>query len=186
MPYAPGGSISATNVQDAINELSTEKQAALSGASVTSVDDDGAMTANSATRLTTQRATREMVEANARLKSVERTELVVNMQPNIRYIATRTVYGDLAAQQEFFLPATCAFDDTFAVQGKGAGGWKVNQRAGQKIIFTGDRESVEGTNGGAYSTDRYDALSLRCTTANTVFFIEIIKGGPWLIEEIDP
>lgn len=71
-----------------------------------------------------------------------------------------------ASRVELTLPATAAFGDVIKVVGKGAGGWRINQNAGQTINF-GFVDTVTGINGLLDSVDNEDAIALICTTVNT-------------------
>ena len=72
--------------------------------------------------------------------------------------------------QEAITAATAAFGSIIEVAGKGAGGWKVAQNAGQTIHF-GDTDTTAGATGYLQNTEQYDAVKLLCTTANTDFIV---------------
>lgn len=63
------------------------------------------------------------------------------------------------------LPSTAAVGDVVKVCGKGAGGWRVAQNAGDQIHF-GDQNTTAGVGGRLDSTNRYDCVELLCTVAN--------------------
>lgn len=63
------------------------------------------------------------------------------------------------------LPTTAAFGTAITVLGKGAGGWKIAQGAGQQIHF-GSVSSTAGATGYLSSTNQYDSIQLICITAN--------------------
>jgi hypothetical protein len=69
------------------------------------------------------------------------------------------------------LPATAALGDTIQVDGKGAGGWQVAQNAGQTIHYASS-STTTGITGYIASTVQYQAVKLRCITANTNFVVE--------------
>lgn len=71
-----------------------------------------------------------------------------------------------AAQVDCTLPATASIGDTVIIQGKGAGGWKISQNAGQTIHFGGS-DTTTGAGGSLESTQQYDSIELLCITANT-------------------
>jgi hypothetical protein len=76
------------------------------------------------------------------------------------------------------LPTTCAIGKTFAVQGKGAGGWRISQAVGQQIHF-GEVSSTSGTGGYIESTSpslQYAAVELICITADTIFAVRNSSG----------
>jgi hypothetical protein len=66
------------------------------------------------------------------------------------------------------LPATAALGAIVRVTGKGAGGWKIAQNAGQ-IINLGTSTTTTGTGGFLASTNTFDSVELVCITANTTF-----------------
>jgi len=81
-----------------------------------------------------------------------------------------------AAQVVFTLPATCAFGKEIAVEGLGAGGWRISQNSGQSIIF-GDLISDVGTAGYLESYNRYDGVKLLCIEADTRFKVISSTGN---------
>ena len=66
----------------------------------------------------------------------------------------------------FTLPETAAFGDKIGFTGKGAGGWKILQNAGQTIHF-GNQSTVTGVTGWVSSDHFQDGIILACITANT-------------------
>ena len=82
-------------------------------------------------------------------------------------IAVNTGYlADNAGLVTFTLPATAPQFSLFIVQGYGAGGWKIDQNAGQQMIL-GTGSSTVGVGGSMASTNRYD----------TVEFIAAVGGA---------
>jgi hypothetical protein len=79
-----------------------------------------------------------------------------------------------AAQVVFSLPVTASFGTIINIVGKGAGGWKVAQNAGQNIQL-GSTSSTVGAAGYIESTNQFDSIELLCTTANTTW---TVIGGP--------
>jgi hypothetical protein len=73
------------------------------------------------------------------------------------------------------LPNLAAFGTVINVQGKGAGGWKIAQNAGQTIHF-GNVDTTTGATGYLASTNRYDSIQLLCITANTDWAIMTTQG----------
>ncbi len=63
------------------------------------------------------------------------------------------------------LPTTAAVGSSIAVTGKGAGGWKIAQNAGQTIYF-GASTTTTGAGGSLASTAVRDTVELVCVTAN--------------------
>ncbi len=70
------------------------------------------------------------------------------------------------SQVPFTLPSTGAVGDVVAVAGKGAGGWRINQNAGQ-TIHSGYISSLTGTGGYIESINYLDGVTLLCITTNT-------------------
>lgn len=83
-----------------------------------------------------------------------------NMDVNEGYIANN------AAQVDLTIPTTAAVGDVVRVAGKGAGGWKVSQNAGETIYF-GSLSTTTGVGGSLESTVQYDAVELLCIVADT-------------------
>lgn len=82
------------------------------------------------------------------------------MSVNNGYIANN------AALVTLTLPSTFSVGDVIRVGGYGAGGWKVAQNASQTIHFLSS-DTTTGATGYLQSTNRYDAVELLCTVANT-------------------
>ncbi len=74
------------------------------------------------------------------------------------------------------LPATAAVGDVMEIVGKGAGGWRLAQNAGQTVHF-GNQNTTTGAGGSLSSTNRYDCIAIICTTANTDFVIKSSIGN---------
>lgn len=72
------------------------------------------------------------------------------------------------------LPATASVGDSISVAGKGAGGWKIAQNAGQ-VIRAGSSSTTVGATGYLQSTNQYDSIELLCITANTDW---VVLTGP--------
>ena len=68
------------------------------------------------------------------------------------------------------LPSTCAVGKVVHVAGKGAGGWKIAQNAGQSIVY-GNVSSTTGTGGSVSSTHARDCIGLLCTVADSEFMV---------------
>ena len=73
------------------------------------------------------------------------------------------------------LPTTAAVGDVMKVVGKGAGGWRVAQNASQTIHLN-STDTTAGVGGRLDSTNRYNAVTLICTTANTDFVVLNASG----------
>ena len=72
------------------------------------------------------------------------------------------------ARVEVTLPVTAAMFDKIEVSGKGAGGWKILQNAGQ-TIHMGNLASTTGVVGYLESDHFLDSVELMCITADTDF-----------------
>lgn len=83
-----------------------------------------------------------------------------------------------AAQVVFTLPSTATQFSIIAVQGYGAGGWKIEQNASQQIIF-GSSQSTAGVTGYIESTNRYDCIQLIAAVggANTIWVAQSVIGN---------
>jgi hypothetical protein len=73
-----------------------------------------------------------------------------------------------ASQTTVTLPATAAEGSTFAVQGKGAGGWILQMNTGQTCHFG---NAATASAGSLTSTNQWDSVSIVCVTANTTFAV---------------
>lgn len=74
-------------------------------------------------------------------------------------------YANNAALVVFTLPFPSVFGQTVAVVGWGAGGWKINQSAGQSIRV-GANVSTVGIGGSMSSVNQYDSLMITCGPDN--------------------
>jgi len=92
------------------------------------------------------------------------------MAVNNGYIANN------ASQVSLSLPASSIIGDTIKVQGKGTGGWKVTQNAGQTIYFN-SATSTTGASGYIESTQRYNSVELVCITANNDWAVNSASGN---------
>lgn len=82
-----------------------------------------------------------------------------SMAINNGYIANNVALVTLT------LPAVAALGSIIRVTGKGAGGWRIAQNAGQTIYF-GTSTSTTGATGHIDSTQTRDTVELVCVTAN--------------------
>lgn len=78
------------------------------------------------------------------------------------------------------LPTTCAIGKIIKIVGKGAGGWRIAQSAGQQVIH-GTVSSTSGATGTTSSTQQYDSVEVICITANTLFVVSSSQGNPDLV-----
>lgn len=89
----------------------------------------------------------------------EETGTSATMAVNNGYIANN------AALVTLTLPAAAVVGDSVRVTGKGAGGWRIAQNAGQTIYF-GTSTTTTGVGGRLDSTEVRDGIELVCVTAN--------------------
>lgn len=104
----------------------------------------------------------------------EITTTSVSMTPDNGYVLNNAVLVTAT------LPVTCPFGSKIKVVGKGAGGWKIAQNAGQTIKF-GKFNTTTGVGGSLDSTDDDDVISLLCTTADTDFTVMSAIGNITII-----
>lgn len=100
----------------------------------------------------------------------EVTDTTQSMSVNTEYIANN------ANLVTFTLPANALQGDVFRIIGKGAGGWKVEQNAGQTIYF-GNQTTTTGTGGSLASTHQRDVVEIKCITENTGFQVLNSQGN---------
>ena len=94
---------------------------------------------------------------------VDETGASVTMAANTGYTS-----DDGASLVTFTLPAASSIGDWVEVNGKGSGLWTIAQASGQQINITGVATTL-GASGTLSSTGQYDAVKLRCLTANTIW-----------------
>ncbi|MBP2310488.1 hypothetical protein GBZ48_31545 [Azospirillum melinis] len=97
-------------------------------------------------------------------------------------VKSQSFIANSASRLSFPLPSTAAVGDRFEVIGKGAGGWQITQAAGQTIRY-GTRSTSAVANDGIMATNRYDAVELVCTVANTEFVVVDASGQPSVVGE---
>lgn len=90
----------------------------------------------------------------------EETTTSATMAVNNGYIANN------ASRVTLTLPDTAAIGSIVRVAGKGAGGWRIAQNAGETIYY-GVQQTTTGTSGYLESNHRRDSIELVCITANT-------------------
>lgn len=100
----------------------------------------------------------------------EVTALAQTMVANNGYVASN------AGQVVLTLPASSVIGDTVKVQGKGAGGWKVAQNAGQTIYFNSSTTTA-GVTGYIESTQRYNSVELVCITNTSEWAVNSASGN---------
>jgi hypothetical protein len=101
---------------------------------------------------------------------IEVTSTSQTMAVNTGYITNNS------ALVTTILPSTSVVGDLVWIVGKGAGGWKIAQNAGQTIHF-GNQDTTTGVGGHLDSSNQYDAIQLLCTAANTDWTCTGISQG---------
>jgi hypothetical protein len=86
------------------------------------------------------------------------------------YIANAAVVVNLT------LPAAGNQGDVIQILGKGAGGWQIQQNAGQTIHFNA-LSTTTGVGGSVSSTQRYNCVEIICITTNTDWIINDASGN---------
>lgn len=81
-----------------------------------------------------------------------------------------------AATVELLLPLTCAFGSVLHVVNKGAGGWQINQNAGQQILV-GSSSTTVGVGGNLNSSSVGDSIEFVCITADTTWRVYSSEGN---------
>ena len=73
------------------------------------------------------------------------------------------------------LPDTATVGSIVRIVGKGAGGWRIAQNAGEQIHFFLD--TTGGISGRLDSTNRYDCIDLICTVVNSDWTVMTSMGN---------
>lgn len=92
------------------------------------------------------------------------------MEPNHNYISSS------AALVTLTLPVTAIVGSQIKLAGKGSGGWRVAQNAGQGMHFL-SLDTTEGIVGYIGSTNRYDSVELICITQNKEWLVKSSVGN---------
>ena len=74
------------------------------------------------------------------------------------------------------LPASAAYGSVVEICGKGAGGWKLAQQAGQTVFF-GSSSTTPGAGGSLASTAQYDSIRIVCTVVDSVWTVTNAVGN---------
>lgn len=80
------------------------------------------------------------------------------------------------AQVTVGLPNSSTVGDILAIVGRGTGGWKISQGAGQTIHFESN-DTTTGTSGSLTSQTRYDCVEMICIIANTDWVVRTSQGN---------
>jgi hypothetical protein len=93
--------------------------------------------------------------------------------------AGKTYYADGAAEEQFYLSPLARAGDQFRVVGRGTGGWKINQRAGQTIRTAAGFSTTATTTGAAgnLNANQWAAVSIECVNDGTDFILLADNGN---------
>lgn len=97
-------------------------------------------------------------------EGVEVTGTTQQADPNTEYITNN------ASQVVVTLPSSISVGEKVRLIGKGAGGWRVSQNAGQTIRF-GSASTTTGASGNLQSQNQFDVVELICITTDTDFVV---------------
>lgn len=106
------------------------------------------------------------------LPYVETSNLTNIMSPNVEYTANNASVVSLT------LPINSAVGDTIRVNGKGAGGWRIDQQNAGHIIHVGAQNTTLGPGGSLASATQFASVTLRCVTTNNVW-VGIATAGTY-------
>jgi len=150
-----------TDATRAVTPDGLHDMTSLSGAAWFLNEDD--MSSDSDTKVASQQSIKAYVDNNAGGGGIAWNEVTGTSQSasvNNGYICNN------ASLVTVTLPDTAAVGSIVSVAGKGAGGWRVAQNAGETIHF-GNSDTTTGDTGYLEFTNTYDAVELVCITANT-------------------
>lgn len=85
-----------------------------------------------------------------------------------------TYYANSSSLVNFTLPARFNKNDVIQIIGKGSGGWKILQNAGQTIH--GTSSTTTGVSGSLASSSRYNTVTLKGLTDNTELSVVSYTG----------
>lgn len=100
----------------------------------------------------------------------------VTITGNMTLVANAGYVCDNSSLITLSLPASASFGDTINVVGKGYGGWKISQGAGQ-IIHFGQQSTTQGVGGYLSSQNTFDRIELLCITPNTDWVVLQVIGN---------
>ena len=102
----------------------------------------------------------------------EITTLTTVMSPNNEYTANN------AAVVSLTLPINAAVGSTIRVNGKGAGGWRIDQQNAGHVIHVGAASTTVGPTGSLSSATQFASITLRCITTDDVW-VAIATAGTY-------
>jgi hypothetical protein len=102
---------------------------------------------------------------------------IVNQASGSATLAAGSVYmtNNGASLVTYTLPATAAQGDVFIIIGGSSGGWTIAEASGQTVHVGSVAATI--TTGTVASTNQWDCVTIRCTTANTTFACYAIQGN---------
>lgn len=114
-------------------------------------------------------------------------ELPLGMAWNTVDTPTRTmvsnngyIINNGAVSVAMALPLASSVGDEIIIMGFSAGGYSITQGAGQQIIVSPDTTTF-GVGGSLASTNQYNAISLRCMVANSIWGVPASPQGVFTI-----
>lgn len=173
LPKANVGLGNVDNTSDASKPVSTDQQTAID-AKVSDIAYNATSWDGVTTIAASKNAVRDKFESLIIVTYSEITASQIAVV-NAGYITNNTTLITVT------LPDIAPLGSIVSVKGSGAGGWKVAQNAGEKIVWdaggvAGTNETTTGIGGFLLSTDRYDKIELICITANTTWAIKSSHG----------
>ena len=107
--------------------------------------------------------------ANYRFNAPLFDQQIVEVITGSASMMTETIYiANFGTLCTLTLPSTADVGSLISIVGKGAGGWKIAQAAGQQIFISPDSTTL-GIGGSLSSSAQYDSLNLICIVANDVW-----------------
>lgn len=97
------------------------------------------------------------------LPYIETSNLTNVMSPNTEYTANN------AAVVSLTLPINAAVGDTIRVNGKGSGGFRIDQQNAGHVIHVGAASTTVGPTGSLASATQFASITLRCITTDDVW-----------------
>lgn len=108
--------------------------------------------------------------SGALIPTSEVTSASVNLVVNQNYILNKATLVTAT------LPSVASVGSRIQLIGKGIGGWKLAQSAGQVVRFLSMNTTL-GIGGSLSSTNRYDCITLICLTANNEWVVTDSMGN---------
>ena len=119
--------------------------------------------------------TKKVTAAQIQSFVIGETDWIVVTSGPVTLVAGDGYIANGLAIIDFTLPVTANVGDQFYVEGLGSGLFRINQNAGQYVIYDSFQTSI-GVSGYTISTNSGDGLTLLCVVANTVFKVRSSIG----------